>query len=100
MTTPKPIPCFGGPLDGKTAPGYAMYHEVDHDGTTVRYNRVRYARPFRLESGRTRLQTAYIFVTDENLRVDFKLPFHRHDEPDWTPTDEEILRQAEAEGEI
>jgi hypothetical protein len=100
MTTPKPIPCFGGPLDGKTAPGYAMYHEVYHDGAPVRYNRVRYARSFRLESGRTRLQTAYIFVTDENLRVDFKLPVHRHDELDWTPTEEEILRQAEAEGEI
>ena len=100
MTTPKPIPCFGGPLDGKTAPGYAMYHEVDHDGATVRYTRVRYARPCRFESGRTRLQTAYIFVTDENLRTDFKLPVHRHDELDWTPTEEEIIRQAEAEGEI
>ena len=77
-----------------------MHHEVDQDGATVRYNRVSYARWFTLESGATRLQAAYIFVTDENLRVDFKLPVHRHDELDWTPTDEEIIRQAEAEGEI
>jgi hypothetical protein len=100
MTTPQPLPCFGGPLDGQTAPGYAMHHEVDHNGTTVRYNRIRYARWLRLESGEKRLQTAYIFVTDENLRVDFQLPFHRHAEPDWTPTDEEIIRQAEEEGKI
>jgi hypothetical protein len=100
MSEPEPIPCFGGPLDGKTAPGHAMHHEVDHDGATVRYNRMKYCRIFTLYGGTEVIQTAYIFVTDIDMQMDFKITPERHDQLKWSPTEEEILMNAEAEGAI
>jgi len=61
---------------------------------------MRYGRFVTLADGRERLQSAYILVPEENLGVDFKIPPDRHAERDWTPTEDEIIRQAEAEGKI
>lgn len=104
MTTPKPIPCFGGPLDGRRVTISAgTRHEcaVSPDGDkVVTYVRMRYGRFVTLADGSDRLQTAWILVPEENMSLDFKIPPDRHDELEWTPTDEEIMRQAEAEGKI
>lgn len=100
MTSAQTLPCFGGPLDGKRAPIAAVYHEAVVDGKTVRYSRMWYGRWFYLANGDVRLQKAHLFVFDEDYTADFKIPPERHGELDWTPTDEEIMRQAEAEGKI
>jgi len=104
MTTPKSIPCFGGPLDGQRVSISAeQRHECalsPHGDKIATYVRMRYGRFVTLVDGRERLQSAYILVPEENLGVDFKIPPERQGELDWTPTEEEILRQAEEEGEI
>jgi hypothetical protein len=104
MTTPQPIPCFGGPLDGQRVTISAgTRHECadsPHGDKIATYVRMRYGRFVTLADGSERLQSAYILVPEENLGLDFKIAPERHDELDWTPTDEEIIRQAEAEGKI
>lgn len=101
MTTPKTLPCFGGPLDGQRID----LNAVQWDGNAcvskgVTYVRMRYGRFVTLADGSDRLQTAWILVPEENMSLDFKIPPDRHDELEWTPTEEEIIRQAEAEGKI
>lgn len=100
MTTPQTLPCFGGPLDGQRIPASDVCSYGSLDGKTVRYSRFWYGRWFTLANGDVRLQKAHLFVLDENLTADFKIPPERMDELEWTPTDEEIIRQAEAEGKI
>ena len=100
MTTPQTLPCFGGPLDGQRVTIVAVNHEEVVDGKFVRYSQMLYGRWFHLANGDVRLQKAHLFVLDEDYTSEFKIPPERHGELDWTPTDEEILRQAEAEGKI
>ena len=104
MTEPQRIPCFGGPLDGQRVAIAAGHRhecaESPHGDKIATYVRMRYCRFVTLADGRERLQSAYILVPEENIGVDFKITPDRHAELDWTPTEEEIIRQAEAEGKI
>ena len=104
MTSAKTLPCFGGALDGQRvsiAAGQRHESALSPDGDKIAtYVRMRYGRVVTLADGSERLQSAYILVPEENLSIDFKIPPERHGELDWTPTDEEIMRQAEAEGKI
>jgi hypothetical protein len=100
MNEPLQIPCFGGPLDGKTHSYSAAILNVLGMEKDSRYHHCWYSRPFFRADGTRVMQNASFYLIAEDMTADYKIPPERMGELSWLPTEEEILRQAEAKGRV